>query len=85
MMKVVVVSLDTKHGVDIEVYANEPAALTGLSLYCEEWWNQDGPGEDVPMPDDPRERIDVYFASQDGSGYPESYEMVERRVIEESL
>ncbi len=78
MSTVTIVALDTKHGLDIGVYADEGTAWSDLASYCYGWWEDDGPGGRVPTDD--KALVDAYFEHQADQPNPESFVMETKQV-----
>ena len=58
-MKVTILRITHKHGVNYYVHLTREAARQELVKWVKEWWPKELPDE--PIPEDEQEMIDVYF------------------------
>jgi hypothetical protein len=54
-----VLQVSHRHGEDLSCHSTEQRAKAALAEYCEEWWEHEV--QDKPMPEDPQERIKLYY------------------------
>lgn len=69
-----VLSIDHKHGTDVKAYASEASAMADLRAYVDRWWDHEF-GVDIVKPDDPDERVRIYFEEMQEGRHPESYRL----------
>lgn len=68
-MKVWVLTMATREGVDATLFATEQDAYDALFDWVEDWWERELGHTGIEKPDDPRERIAAYFCHVDAEDY----------------
>ncbi len=78
-MKVYIAIVDYDYGTSCYVARTQEAVDAQLAEYCRDWWQKDGPSDQV-MPDTDREVIDRYFGWISEIGGAEAYETFEQEL-----